>query len=148
MDNIVDRNILLKAAKFALYSLLAVCIIFLALKPSLKDLIRIQTDKERKIGNESLNQKLYLYNSRSPVDKLIVSDYVYLAFLPDLKKYFLEVHLPELKSSDPIFEDPKVGYILWTPYNINLPDFIETKVESGLYKEIFNYNGFRFIKIR
>ena len=150
MNSIKKRKgILIKSAKAAMYALLIISVIFSVKYLTLEDLIKIQIDKERKIGDAGLNQRLYLYNAQFPIDKFIVTNYQYLGFLPDLKKYNMEYVLKDLEPASLIFNDSTVGYILWTPYNsLKLPDFIETGIKSGQYNELFNYNGYRFIKIR
>ncbi|MGD0342433.1 MAG: hypothetical protein ABSA76_12085 [Bacteroidales bacterium] len=106
---------------------------------------------EKENGEKEVNQQLYLYNSQTPIDKFIVTDYQYLWILPEIDKYFKDGQIQNLKPSDMIFNDESVGYLLWTPSNDNskdVPAFIETRIESGQYKEIFNCKGYRFIKIR
>jgi hypothetical protein len=143
------RGILIKSAKAVICALLIISVIFSVKYLTLEDLIKIQIDKEKKIGDEGVNQRLYLYNAQFPIDKFIVTNYQYLGFLPDLRKYDMEYVLKDLEPASLIFNDSTVGYILWTPYNsLKLPDFIETGIKSGQYKELFNYNGYRFIKIR
>lgn len=144
-----NRVMLKKSVKLSVCVLLAISVIYLVKKVTLKDLIKIQAEKERKIGDEGVNQRLYLYNEQFPVNKFIVTNYSYLGILPDLGKYDMEYVLRDLKETSLIFNNEAVGYILWTPYNfLNLPDFIESGIRSGRYSEIFNYHGYRFIKIR
>ncbi|MGD0754443.1 MAG: hypothetical protein ABR927_05210 [Bacteroidales bacterium] len=143
------RGILIKSAKAAIYALLAIGVIFSVKNLTLEDLIKKQIEKEKKIGDEGVNQRLYLYNAQFPIDKFIVTNYQYLGYLPDLRKYDMEYVLKDLDPASLIFNDSTVGFILWTPYNsLKLADFIETGIKSGQYKELFNYNGYRFIKIR
>lgn len=143
------RGILIKSAKATIYALLIISGIFSVKNLTLEDLIKIQIEKEKKIGDEGVNQRLYLYNVQFPIDKFIVTNYQYLGYLPDLRKYDMEYVLKDLDPASLIFNDSTVGYILWTPYNsLKLADFIETGIRSGQYKELFNYNGYRFIKIR
>jgi hypothetical protein len=101
------------------------------------------------LGDAEVNQKLYIYNTENPINKLIITDYHYLKLLPDIGKYF---KYNDLQNIDPqIFTDESVGYMLWSSWYTDpqkFPEFIESGIKSGLYKEIFNHNGFRFIKIR
>jgi hypothetical protein len=150
MKHFIKRNgIVLKSARLAVYTILIVGVVYLEKNLTLERLVKIQVDKEKKIGDKEVNQQLYLYNAQFPIDKFIITNYQYLGYLPDLGKFDMEYILKDLEPASLILKDSTVGYILWTPYNsLKLPDFIETKIKSGQYKEIFNSNGYRFIKIR
>ncbi|MCE5347761.1 MAG: hypothetical protein LLG13_15950 [Bacteroidales bacterium] len=117
----------------------------------LERLIKIHVEKEKRLGLKEVNQQLYLYNAKTPIDKFIITDYQYLRILPDLRKYFRYGEIQSLEPSSLIFNDESNGYLLWTPSDNNskvVPNFVETRIESGQYKEVFNYKGYRFIKIR
>jgi hypothetical protein len=146
-----NRNAILKNAWIVLSVVLLLSGIVLFEKNyNLDKLIKIQNEKMKKIGTRNVNQLLYLYNGKTPIEKYIITDYPYLGVLPGLNKYFKMSKIHDLKSSDLIFRDDSIGYILWTPFVANsreVPDFIKAKIDSGKYNEIFNYDGYRFIKI-
>jgi hypothetical protein len=143
------NRVLLKSAKLAVLVLAGIGFVLSGENFSKENLIKNQIEKEKLIGDKELNQKLYLYNDQFHVDKYIATDYQYLAFLPILDKYSMQFLLRDTGNVKLVFTDKTVGYILWTPYNAKiLPEYIETGIKSGQYKEIFNYNGYRFIKIR
>jgi hypothetical protein len=150
MKQSAQRNtVFLKSARLAVLVLIGSGFILFGGKFSKENLIRKQIEKEKLIGDKKLNQKLYLYNDQFPVDMYISTDYQYLTYLPILGKYSMQYPLRDSGNVKLIFTDKTIGYILWTPYNAKiLPEYIEAGIKSGQYKEIFNYNGFRFIKIR
>ena len=146
-----NRNIIIKATKWILIIFIALAIILFNKFFDLERVKKIHIEIEKELGEKELNQQLYLFNTQNPLDKFIVTDYPFLEVLPDLKKYFLWGLVQNLDTSSLIFKDESVGYLLSTPSSdsiIDVPVFIETRIKSGEYKEIFNYNGYRFIKIR
>lgn len=105
---------------------------------------------EKELGEKELNRLLYSYDSLFPIDKFIFTDYKYLRLLPTFNKYYSDGEVQKLQPSDTVFSKESVGYLLMTPVSSKpeLPDFIEKQIASGVYKDIFNINGYRFIKIR
>lgn len=146
-----NRNIIVKATKVILIIFLPLVILLFNKNLDLERLIKIHVEKEKRLGLKEVNQQLYLYNAKTPIDKFIITDYQYLRILPDLRKYFRYGEIQSLEPSSLIFNDESNGYLLWTPSDNNskvVPNFVETRIESGQYKEVFNYKGYRFIKIR
>jgi hypothetical protein len=134
-----------------LFILIAISMIMFNKYFNLNSLVRIHIEKEKKLGNEEVNRKLYSYNSQTPISKLIGTDYQYLWVLPELYKSFYDCDLNKMDSASLIFKDELVGYILWTPTEDpirQLPEFIERRIKSGQYQEVFNCKGYRFIRIR
>lgn len=144
------RNIIINVIKWILIILIPIGIILFNKYFNLDKLIKIHVEKEKENGEKEVNQQLYIYNTQTPIDKFIVTDYQYLSVLPDIDKYFRDNDISSLKSSSQIFEDKSVGFLLWTPSyddSRKVPDFIEAKIKSGQYTEVFNTKGYRFIKI-
>lgn len=142
---------IIKATKWILIILIPIGIILFNRNLNLDELIKIHIEKEKKNGVKEVNQALYQYNALAPINKFIVTDYQYLWILPEISQFFRDGTIQSLEPSSPELLDESVGFLLWTPSPDNsktLPDFIETGIKTGLYKEIFNYEGYRFIKIR
>jgi hypothetical protein len=144
-------NIIVKAVTLILIISIPVVIFHFNKKVDMGRLKASQNYRLKKLGDEEVNQKLYLYNTETAIDKLIITDYNYLQLLPEIGQYFEYGDIKNLELSDKIFSDESVGFLLWNPWysdSTKFPVFIESKIKSGSYKEIFNHKGFRFIKIR
>lgn len=145
------RKKLSKVSKQILILLSVSGIILFDFNFSFEKLKEIHIEKEKKLGNEKVNKQLYCYFDKNHIQKKIVTDYQYLWILPQLSNLFEDGRIQSLQPSDPVFSEESVGYLLMTPLfdssNI-LPGFIEEKIKSGEYIEIFNFDGYRFIKIR
>jgi hypothetical protein len=118
---------------------------------SREKLIEIHIKKEMKNGVKEVNQALYKYNSVTTITKSIITDYQYLWILPEISQTFRDGAIDKLEPSGPELDDESVGFLLWTPSadgSRRIPEFIENRIISGQYSEIFNVEGFRFIKIR
>jgi len=114
-------------------------------------LIEAQNFRVLRLGEEEVNQKIFIYNTDSAINGNVLTDYVYLRIMPEIGKFFQYGDIQSLDSANNILNNEKIGFLLWTPGDSNskkFPDFIESKINSGSYKEIFNHKGFRFIKIR
>jgi hypothetical protein len=147
----IKRNIIIKATKGILIVLIAFGIILFNKNLDLEKLKEIHIEKEKENGVKEVNQALYQYNTQTTINKLILTDYQYLWILPEISQLFKDGAIQNLEPSSPILTDESVGFLLWTPSPDNskvMPDFIETAIKTGQYKEIFNYDGYRFIKIR
>lgn len=114
---------------------------------SFEKLKRLEIEKEKELGSKEVNKKLYLYNSNTPIDKLIATKYQYLWVLPVLDKYFRDAYIENLVPASPELNDNSIGYLLSSPSE-TFPAFISDRLVSGEYKEIFECEGYRFIKIR
>ena len=71
--------------------------------------------------------------------------------LPEISHLFRDGRVQDLEQSNTIFTDESVGFLLSTPSaegSITIPEFIEEGIKTGKYTEIFNFEGYRFIKIR
>jgi hypothetical protein len=148
---IISKNSWKKLAKLIIFILTASGIILFNDKLNFERLKEIHTGKEKKVGDVRVNEQLYLYNKLRPFDKLIVTDYSYLWILPEISKSFKYGQIQILKPADPIFSDESVGFLFMSPlFNAStvLPEFIEERIRSGEYTEIFNYGEYRLIKIR
>jgi len=141
----------LKAVKVILILMVISVIMLFNKYLDFEKLKEIHTEKEKKIGNEKVNRQLYNYNEKYPFNKFIITDYQYLKVLPEINRFFRNGTIQDLKPSDPIFTDRTIGFILMTTIfnpSKELPDYIEERINSGEYIEIFNINDCRFIKIR
>ncbi|MCX6335299.1 MAG: hypothetical protein NT092_13540 [Bacteroidia bacterium] len=146
-----SRKILVITIKIIPFILVIVSIILFNKRWDFESLKAVHIEKEKRVGDDEVNRQLYLYNTQTPIEKYIVTDYQYLWILPEISKYFMDGSIETLELSSSIFENESVGYLLWTPSSDNskqMPEFIEARIESGKYQEIFNYKGYRFIKIR
>lgn len=145
------RKAIYKAAKWIVLILILSGLILVNNKLTRDKLISIHIEKEKENGVKGVNQALYKYNSESPIGKLIVTDYQYLWILPEISQLFMDGQIQDLEPSNKIFADESVGFLLWTPSPDNsktIPGFIEDSIKNGKFTEIFNYEGYRFIKIR
>jgi hypothetical protein len=145
------KNIKVTAFKVVIVLLVPLSIMLFNKNVDQKRLIEAQNSQIKKLGEKEVNQKLYLYNSETAIDKFIITDYVYLRLMPDIGKYFRYEEVQNLDSASNVWDDKSNGFILFTPGDNNsrkLPDYIESEIRSGSYIEIFNNKGFRFIKIR
>jgi hypothetical protein len=61
--------------------------------------------------------------------------------------YFKYGEISKLEPSSRLLNDKSNGYLLYTPNQKEMPPFIEAKIASGQYKEIFSCKEYRFIKI-
>jgi hypothetical protein len=144
-------KLLYKAAKWIVLILILSGIILFNNKLNREKLIAIHIEKEKENGVKGVNQGLYKYNSENPIGKFIVTDYQYLWILPEISQFFMDGQIQDLEASNKIFTDESVGFLLWTPSPDDskiIPAFIEEGIKTGKYTEIFNYDGYRFIKIR
>jgi hypothetical protein len=142
-----ERNI--KAGKLIFLICVVIGIILFNEYYDLDSLKRIHIEKEKELGDREVNRELFRYDSQERIVKSIFTNYHYLFILPGMEKYSVWGVVQELQPENPIFDDTTIGYLLSTPSVTNeLPAFIESKIKSGEYKEIFNKNGYRFIKIR
>lgn len=140
-----------KAAKWILLVLTLMGIILFNKKLNRERLIEIHIEKEKENGVKGVNQALYKYNSETPIGKFIVTDYQYLWILPEISPYFQDGQIQVLDPSNKIFTDESAGFLLWTPSPDGskiFPAFIEEGIKTGKYTEIFNFEAYRFIKIR
>lgn len=145
------RKIVYTVAKAILIILILSGIILFNKRMNLERLISIHTEKEKENGVKGVNLELYKYNSENPVGKFIVTDYQYLWILPEISQFFMDGQIQNLEPSNEIFADESVGFLLWTPSADDskaVPLFIEEGIINGKYTEIFNFEGYRFIKIR
>lgn len=118
---------------------------------SMERLKRSQDFRLKRLGDEEVNEKLYLFKSTDSINRKIITDYHYLKLLPEIGQYFQYGLIQDMDSTSAIIQDESVGFLLWNPWyadSTKFPAFIDTSIQSGLYKEIFEHNGFRFIKIR
>lgn len=128
--------------------LISVSILFVIAKTGRERMITSQTFRLKLLGDPGVNQRLYSYDSLNPITSKIISDYAYLMILPDLDQHLVYCNIQSLKQSDKVFQDNTAGYILYSPARYETcPPFIRENIDAGLYKEIFNYNGYSFIKI-
>jgi hypothetical protein len=142
-----DRNI--RAGKLFFLICVVTGIILFNKYFDLDSLKKIHIEKEKELGDREINQELFRYDSHEQIVKSILTDYHYLFILPGLEKYSVWGVVNELQPENPVFGDTTIGYLLATPSSTNeIPAFIESKIKSGEYKEIFYKNGYRFIKIR
>jgi hypothetical protein len=145
------RNYILKFLYLIVIILIPIGIILINKSLDQTRLIEAQNFRVKKLGEEEVNQKLFIYNERTAINKNIVTDYVYLRLMPELGKYFQYGEIQSLDSASILLKDDSIGFLLWTPGDTiskKFPEYIKAEIESGSYEEIFNSNGFRFIKIR
>ncbi len=146
-----NRKSIFRAAKWILLILILSGVFLINKKMPRERLIAIHTEKEKENGVPGVNQALYKYNSENPIGKQIVTDYQYLWILPEISHLFRDGRVQDLEQSNNIFTDESVGFLLSTPSaegSITIPEFIEEGIKTGKYTEIFNFEGYRFIKIR
>lgn len=119
-------------------------------KVTSEQLIESQNSQIKLFGKKEVNNLLYQYNEKYGIEKSIVSDYVFLGIMPGFEKKFIYDDLENLQPSSPVINQEKTGFLLWTPDDSSrkFPGFIEEGINSGVYKEIFNSDGNRLIKIR
>ncbi len=118
------------------------------------DLVKLKASQDfrlKDLGYKEVNQNLYLYNAKSPISKYIFTDYQYLKLLPEIGQYYFGGQIKNIIPKSEILNDETIGFLLWSPEyadSTEFPSFIEERIRSGSYKELFNQDGFRFIKIR
>lgn len=133
--------------------LIFAAIVFFLLNSTLtiERLQKSQDFRLKRLGDEEVNEKIYLYKSNEPFDRKIITDYHYLELLPEIGKYYEYGQIQDLKSDSSLIQDDSTGFLLWSPWykdSTSFPSFIDANIKSGLYDEIFDHNGFRFIKLR
>lgn len=114
-----------------------------------KKLYNDHINKEKKIGNDQINSNLYEYFNDNVDDKLILSNYQYLGFLPDLKVRYKLDHFNSIDVFLENIEDKNVYYImLGSSSSKEIIEFVNKQILSNKYKEIFDIRGYKFVKIR
>lgn len=144
-----------KRTRFLIVSIITVTsilyLLYLNQKMTLERLIKAQEFRQTQIYEKDLHEKLYQFNSESPIDKKILTNYHYLEKLPEIGKYCKFFYIENLESKSGILQDTTIGFILWKPVfllDFKTTAFIDSAIASGQYREIFEHNGYRFIKIR
>lgn len=94
--------------------------------------------KQREMGVPLLNQRLYNYFSQNGIEGKILSDYMYLGFLPDLKEYYVYGY-PNSNYFVDQFNDPQVAYSLVNLSNMrpDIRNYIDQLVNEGKLKILF-----------
>ena len=147
----IKKSIVSKLGLWIVIITIPACIVIFNKKVDFIRLKESQDFRLKELGYKKVNQKLYLYNSQSPITKFIFTDYHYLEVLPEIGRFYLGGQIKTIIPKSEILNDEKVGFLLWSPEyadSTEFPSFIESSIRSGLYKEVFNQDGFRFIKIR
>ncbi|MFH0842530.1 MAG: hypothetical protein V1903_07915 [Bacteroidota bacterium] len=146
-----NKKVILIAWKIFVIIFILAGILLFNKKIDLERLIASQNFRVKSLGDESVNQLLYEYNEENHINKLILTNYVYLKLLPELNQYYQHQEIQSLEPSSKILTNESIGYLLWVPWYVDsskFPSFIEERIRSGIYEEIFIEEGFRFIKIR
>ena len=114
-----------------------------------KKLYNDHIKKEKKIGDNQINLKLYEYFKNDIDDKLILTNYQYLGFLPELKNRYKLDHFVSMDVFLENIKDINVYYIMLAPYSSNeIKIFVDQEILSNNYKELFNNKGYKFVEIR
>jgi hypothetical protein len=122
---------------------LPVLIIIFSILPRLYSneyMISKSISKQREMGVPLLNQSLYDYFSENGIEGKILSDYMYLGFLPDLKEYYVYGY-PNSKNFIDQFNDPQVAYALVNLSNMtpDVRNYIDQLVNEGKLKILFGH---------
>lgn len=102
-------------------------------------LIKDQLEKQKLIGNQQLNQKLYQYYKKHGFDGKIFSKYKQLRVLPILRDYCALDR-----------DDGDVYYLLdnFNTRSRQRTDMVRKKVKSGEYTLLFKYGKYWFIQVK
>lgn len=90
---------------------------FLTNKYSDSYLISKSIKEQKMMGNWTLNEKLYDFQSEFGINGMILTDYQFLGFLPGLNDYY-EYGYPNSEVFIEQFSNPKIGYALVTAPNV------------------------------
>jgi hypothetical protein len=110
---------------------------------------RDQTEKRKQAGNPSLNAKLYQFaHGKSLGEGAIVTDNLYLAFLPELdhiQRYMLFPQPATREFLDCLLVDPSARYVL--AYSPAFPDTMQKWMTERGFVPIFKEAGYEFIEL-
>jgi hypothetical protein len=116
-----------------------------AFNPS--DMLKRQVYLQRKIGHTLLNEKLYKYHQKIRLKGKILTNYQYMKYLPQLKRFYSKYsHKVTLKSLEKIGKNERIVYILMPRGRISKRIF--EKIEENKFSLIFARDNYLFIKVR
>lgn len=127
-----------------IYLLIPLLFIFLLpLQYSDEYITKRSVDLQKEIGNRALNRKLYEYQSTHGFDGKILTDYLYLSFLPGLEGY-AEISLsayPTTFLKD--IEEERVAYALLSSYwmDAKVAQYVEQNINSRKMSLIFEHGN-------
>ncbi|MCP5050427.1 MAG: hypothetical protein GY940_24905, partial [bacterium] len=137
-----------------LIALLAVLVILSFTELKKENLIRHQNQQRMELGEADLNQRLYQFHKKEGIKGKIVTNYLYLSVLPELKQFFIprngritSAFLDYLES----IEGKDIRYLLMPVVNKSEKETyrrIHEKLKTGRYRLIFKLRGYRFMDIR
>lgn len=127
---------------------LAILIALLPLRYSDAYLRQSAVDKQMEIGDKSLNTLLYAYYRENGFQGKILTDYMLLFGLPEIKEYYTLGY-----TRQPAFRQqlglPGISYALYctTMSHPDLPDYMQSKIDSGEYALLFQSGCWNFVSL-
>ena len=122
---------------------------------SIDELYAIREQKMYYMGSRYIDNALYDYQEHQGFIGKIETTYYPAGYMPKLKDIIMyppdinvpTLSLPLLKMAE---QDPQIGYIFW--FNGDVPadtaTYIDAKIASGRYHQIFDIQNFKLIQIR
>ena len=110
-------------------------------------MLKRQESLQRKIGHTMLNEKLYEYHQKIGLKGKILTNYQFMKYLPQLKRFYRKNQLVvTLKSLEKIGKEEKIDYLLMPRGRISKR--ILEKIEEYEFSLIFARDNYLFIKVR
>ncbi|MEN6462622.1 MAG: phospholipid carrier-dependent glycosyltransferase [Syntrophomonas sp.] len=112
-----------------------------------------QTTLEKNLFDPVLNQQLYEYQERNGIQGNILTDYIIMGFLPELKdhyryQFFVKQYGNEYAVYSDNIKKPDITYLLVSDNSEPLIlDDIKTNIALGKFTVIFHSRAYTFIKI-
>lgn len=154
--NFKFHKIKLSKLFFSITALFVLIIIGIELNEllSFNRLYELHLEKEKNIGNYRINRLLYEYHDRNGINKSILTNYVFLAYLPLLNGYYYFQDFNAQQTTDFSFfieniKDTNIGFLLLPDYtNKSILDFVEKNIADSNFIFIFKQDDYTFVKIR
>jgi hypothetical protein len=130
-----------------LYLLIFVLLIFLLpLRYSDSYLIEKAIAKQKLIGTTELNQMLYEYYAENGINGKILSNYVFLGFIPVFNEYYMSGN-PSSEVFINQMNNDQVGYVLINPDGMSedVKNYYDQLLDHNKADLIFKYNLYEFI---
>jgi hypothetical protein len=112
-------------------------------------MISKSVDLQKQIGNLYLNERIYEYLALNEDAGKIMTDYMWLGYLPEIDRYF--------SAGDPRFDsyidrmenDDQIEYILISINTISakVDEYVTNKVDENEIELVFSFEEYRFYKL-
>lgn len=112
-------------------------------------MISKSTDLQKQIGNFYLNEQIYDYLALNEDAGKIMTDYIWLGYLPEIDKYFSAGNPRFDLYIDRMENDDEIEYILISINTVSakVDEYISDKVDENEIELVFSFEEYRFYKL-